>query len=63
MLRWRPEWPVTVLVAIAWIALLARASAVSSSSIVLGFGVVILTVQTWRQNAMAVDDRLPRRPC
>jgi predicted metal-binding membrane protein len=31
MLRWRPEWPFTLLVAIAWMALLARADAASSS--------------------------------
>lgn len=34
MLRWRPEWPFAVLIAIAWIALLTRADAASSSSLV-----------------------------
>jgi predicted metal-binding membrane protein len=34
MLRWRPEWPFTVLVGVAWIALLAKADTASSSSMV-----------------------------
>jgi predicted metal-binding membrane protein len=131
MLRWRPEWPFTVLVGIAWMALLSKADAASSSSMVhmgavsnlvgqhrghmfdvmswcdalvewglmsvammlpvtlpairhvalnslrprrhramalyvtvfigmwVGFGALILAVDRWMRNTMAVDERLP----